>query len=129
AGTRGLAGIYPKVLVRRSAEQSLGHRELVIIRPLLCVQRGDLEQYLQQIHQPWREDSSNAQLHHTRNRVRHEILPRLCAEVNPQVRGTLADVADIARAEAEFCQAQAQLQLAAVWSCHQDAGILRTSLL
>jgi len=129
AGTRGLAGIYPKVLVVRSEEQRSPHRQSAIVRPLLSIEQKNLDCYLAQIHQPWREDSSNAQLHHTRNRVRHEILPRLCAEVNPQVRRTLAEVADIARAEEEVWQAQVQLQLAAVWSCNQDAGILRTSLL
>jgi tRNA(Ile)-lysidine synthase len=131
AGTRGLAGIYPHLSVKRSQEEKLvsPSRELAIIRPLISVQRGDLEPYLHKIQQPWREDSTNAQLHHTRNRVRHEILPRLCAEVNPQVRRTLAEVAEIARAEEEFWQSEIQRHLSGAWSQNEQGGILCSSLL
>jgi tRNA(Ile)-lysidine synthase len=130
AGTRGLAGIFPQLSVKRSEEQNLSRGELTIVRPLLAVLRRDLEQYLQPAQQPWREDSTNAQLHHTRNRIRHEILPRLCAEVNPQVRRTLAEVAEIARAEEEFWQAEVQRYLSAAWSPKkQGGGILCGSLL
>jgi len=127
AGTRGLAGIYPKVAVERSqAQQS---REQAIVRPLLSIQRRELEQYLQHIQQPWREDSTNAQLHHTRNRIRHEVLPRLCAEVHPQVRRTLAEVSEIARAEEQFWQAEVQPHLSAAWSRSAEGGTLRSSIL
>jgi tRNA(Ile)-lysidine synthase len=129
AGTRGLAGIYPQLSVTRSEEQELSRDELTIIRPLLSVQRDDLEEYLAQIQQPWHEDSTNAQLHHTRNRIRHEILPRLCAEVNPQVRRTLAEVAELARAEEEFWQSEVQRHLSAVWIRNEQGGILCSSLL
>ena len=130
AGTRGLAGIYPKVDVEGSQDRTpQQRRERAIVRPLLSVQRRDLEQYLQHIQQPWREDSTNAQLHHTRNRIRHEILPRLCAEVNPQVRRTLAEVSEIARAEEEFWQAEVQRHLSADWSRIAEGGTLRSSIL
>lgn len=127
AGTRGLAGIYPKIGIETFQAQR--SREQAIVRPLLSVQRRDLEQYLQQIQQPWREDSTNAQLHYTRNRIRHEILPRLCAEVNPQVRRRFAEVAAIARAEEEFWQAEVQQNFAAAWSRSKQGGALGTSTL
>ncbi len=129
AGTRGLAGIYPKVLVVRSEEQRSPHRQSAIVRPLLSIERKNLDRYLAQIHQPWREDSTNAQLHHTRNRIRHEILPRLCTEVNPQVRRTLAEVSEIARAEEEFWQAEVQRHLSAAWSRGEQGGTLGSSIL
>jgi len=129
AGTRGLAGIYPKVLAKRSEQQRSLPSELAIVRPVLSIQRRDLEEYLRQVEQPWREDSTNAQLHHTRNRIRHEILPKLCAEVNPQVRRTLSEVAEIARTEEEFWQAEVQRHLSAAWSRNEDGGILRRSTL
>jgi tRNA(Ile)-lysidine synthase len=130
AGTRGLAGIYPKVAVEYSqkARESRAS-ELAIVRPLLTSQRSDLEQYLAQMQQPWREDSTNAELHHTRNRIRHEVLPRLCADVNPQVRRTLAEVAEIARAEEEFWQEDIQRHLAGAWSRKEQGGILSRSWL
>ena len=52
--------------------------------------------------QPWREDSSNLDLGHTRNRVRHTLLPLLEREFNPAIRQTLADLADIAQAENDY---------------------------
>jgi tRNA(Ile)-lysidine synthase len=129
AGTRGLAGIYPRVSFRRYEERKRSASELAIVRPLLSIQRRDLEAYLQQIQQAWCEDSTNVQLHHTRNRIRHEILPRLCAEVNPQVRRTFAEVADIARAEEEFWHAEVHRYLSAAWSRSENGGILRSSTL
>ena len=92
AGTRGLAGIYPQV--------SVGSGK-AIVRPFLCAARPEIEQYLRSSGQAWREDSSNRDLRHTRNRIRHAILPRL-EELNPSVREALAETAEIARAEEEF---------------------------
>lgn len=92
AGTRGLAGIYPK----RKVLPGKGH----IIRPMLGVQRPEVKRYLAAIGQEWREDSSNHELRHTRNRIRREVLPVL-ERVNPSLRSSLADVAEIARAEEE----------------------------
>ena len=109
AGTRGLAGIYPKissqssVLSSQSPELSTKNREpRTIIRPLLGVRRKELEQYLNSIGQSWREDSSNRDLRHARNRVRHGILPRLERNLNPAIREALAETAEIARAEEDY---------------------------
>ena len=66
--------------------------------------RKRLENYLAEIGQDWREDSSNRDLRHARNRVRHGILPRLERTLNPAVRETLAETADIARSEEEYWQ-------------------------
>jgi tRNA(Ile)-lysidine synthase len=110
AGTRGLAGIYPELPVTgsRSPEKSRsrsdvrGPREASIIRPLLGTRRRDLEAYLKAMAQDWREDSSNRDLRHGRNRVRHGILPRLERHLNPAVREALAETADLARAEEKY---------------------------
>ena len=90
AGTRGLAGIFP------------AHQERHLVRPLLAVTRREVEEYMRSLGQPWREDSTNRDLRHTRNRVRHELLPLLERDFNPGLRCTLADVAEVARAEAEY---------------------------
>lgn len=131
AGTRGLAGIYPKVAVMRpQGDKRRRNREsdLCIIRPLLAVQRSDLAEYLKQIQQPWRDDSTNTQLDYARNRIRHEVLTKL-AEVNPQVRRTLGEVAEIARAEEEFWRKEIQSHVVAAWSRTDQGGVLCGSLL
>jgi tRNA(Ile)-lysidine synthase len=119
AGTRGIAGIYPAVRVES------GQNGSAIIRPLLGIQRDEIEKYLAQIKQPWREDSSNAELRHTRNRIRHEILPLLCEHVNPQARQALSEAAEIARAEEDSWDAESQRRLSLVWSPTESGGSLR----
>ena len=64
--------------------------------------RREVEAYLTAKGQVWREDSSNVDLGHTRNRVRHTLLPLLESEFNPAIRQTLADLADIAQAENDY---------------------------
>jgi tRNA(Ile)-lysidine synthase len=105
AGTRGLAGIYPQVAMESGA----------IVRPLLRTQRCELEAYLRSCDQIWREDSSNRDLSHARNRVRHGILPALERDLNPNVRESLAETADLARAEEEFWQQQVDRVLPRLW--------------
>jgi tRNA(Ile)-lysidine synthase len=114
AGTRGLAGIYPKLAVRNAS----------IIRPLLNIRRKDIEAYLADIQQSWREDKSNRDLRHSRNRVRHGILPRLERHLNPAVYEALSETADIARAEEDYWSAKVQEILPTVWQNQLAVGVL-----
>jgi tRNA(Ile)-lysidine synthase len=97
-GLRGLGGIYPRILVEREDED--GHGE--IVRPLLGIRRRELEQYLVDLKQPWREDSTNADSKFTRNRVRRLVLPLLEREFNPAVVESFAELAEIARDEEDY---------------------------
>jgi tRNA(Ile)-lysidine synthase len=90
AGARGFGGIFPE------------HKDKHLVRPLLEITRREIEDYLKGIGQPWREDSTNRDLSHTRNRVRHQLLPILERDFNPAIRQALADLAEMARAEAEY---------------------------
>lgn len=97
-GMRGLGGIHPRIVVE--SEQSGRHGE--IIRPLLGIRRKELQQYLADIHQPWREDSTNADASFTRNRVRQIVLPLLEREFNPAIAANLGELAAIARGEEDY---------------------------
>jgi tRNA(Ile)-lysidine synthase len=97
-GLRGLGGIYPRILVERADED--GHGE--IVRPLLGIRRRELEQYLIDLKQPWREDSTNADPRFTRNRVRSLVLPLLEREFNPAVVESFSELAEIARDEEDY---------------------------
>ena len=114
AGTRGLAGIYPQLI----PSYQIGS-QFSVVRPLLATRRRLLEAYLEEIGQDWREDSSNRDLRHARNRVRHGILPRLERTLNPAVRETLAETADIARAEEEYWQKEVARVLPEVWQAER----------
>jgi tRNA(Ile)-lysidine synthase len=97
-GLRGLGGIYPRIVVEHDDRE--GHGE--IVRPLLGIRRRELEQYLVDLKQPWREDSSNADARFTRNRVRKLVLPLLEREFNPAVVESFAELAEIARDEEDY---------------------------
>ena len=97
-GMRGLAGIYPRILVEH--DDGEGHGE--IIRPLLGIRRHELQQYLSDLKQPWREDPTNADSRFTRNRVRKLVLPLLEREFNPAVAEGFAELAEIARDEEDY---------------------------
>src|SRR6202011_4970463 len=95
-------------------------------RPLLGTRRTDLEAHLTQLGQTWREDKSNRDLRHMRNRVRHGILPRLERYLNPAVREALAETAEIARGEEEHWAQEVARALPLVWAAaaerRRDAG-------
>jgi tRNA(Ile)-lysidine synthase len=95
AWTEGLSGIHPLVRFPQGR----------ILRPLLAVPRAELESYLRSLGQDWREDSSNRRLTFTRNRIRHELLPRL-EGWNPRLREHLAQMAELARDEEAWWQAE-----------------------
>jgi tRNA(Ile)-lysidine synthase len=78
------------------------------------VTRSDVEGYLKALGQAWREDSSNQDLSHTRNRVRHQLLPLLEGDFNPGIKGTLADLAETARAESEYWDQETEALLARI---------------
>ncbi len=72
---------------------------LQIIRPLLGVWREEIDAYITAHALPFREDASNADPAHTRNRIRHAALPALAAALGRDVRTALWRAAEILRAE------------------------------
>ena len=97
-GLKGLGAIHPRIPVEDLAHEASGE----IVRPLLAVRRRDLEEYLKQLKQPWREDSTNPDTGFTRNRMRQRVLPLLDQEFNPSVAENLAELAEIARGEQDY---------------------------
>jgi tRNA(Ile)-lysidine synthase len=95
AWTEGLSGIHPILTLPKGQ----------ILRPLLRTSHIEIFLYLNGIGQLWREDSSNQDPAHTRNRFRHHIIPLLRAE-NPSLGRTLANVAELAREEEARWQAE-----------------------
>jgi tRNA(Ile)-lysidine synthase len=95
AWTEGLSGIHPVLAQPRGA----------ILRPFLGVRRAQIEAWLTSIGQPWRQDATNADMAHTRNRLRHELLPSLAA-YNPRIYEQLANLATLARDEDAYWQGE-----------------------
>ena len=95
AWTEGLGGIHPVVEFQEGR----------ILRPLLATSRAGVEAYLNALGQRWREDESNRDPAFTRNRIRHELLP-LLEGWNPRLREHLAQMAELARDEEAWWQAE-----------------------
>jgi tRNA(Ile)-lysidine synthetase, N-terminal domain len=53
-----------------------------IIRPLLIFTREEIAAYAEEEHIQWREDSSNSETKYLRNKIRHDIVPKL-KELHP----------------------------------------------
>jgi tRNA(Ile)-lysidine synthase len=120
-GFQGLAGIAPRFNVTPTIE---------VIRPLLETRRDEVCDFLSSIGQEYRIDSSNADLHFTRNRIRKTLLPFLAKEYNPAIVSNLSSLAEQAfeaRQDREFlirrCLAEAELP------CAGKLVILKSSLL
>jgi tRNA(Ile)-lysidine synthase len=64
-----------------------------IIRPLMFASRETISRYCAENKISYREDSSNAEIKYTRNKIRHKVLPVL-KEINPSVEITLTETTD-----------------------------------
>jgi tRNA(Ile)-lysidine synthase len=93
SGLPGLAGILPK-----TNEQ--------IARPLLELDRREIECWLRQRNIPWRDDETNQDRSYARNRLRHEILPLLRDNFNPRLDEALANLATLAQDEESYWATQ-----------------------
>ena len=81
SGLKGLGSIRP---VRDS-----------VIRPLLCLEREEIEQYLTDRHIEYCIDSTNGGDEYTRNRIRHHILPYAEREICSGAITHMGELADI----------------------------------
>lgn len=71
-----LRGTGPAGLTGINHTRSIG-TDLVLYRPLITASRLEIRKALTDMKQPWREDSSNQQLHYQRNWIRHELIPTI----------------------------------------------------
>ena len=99
SGVDGLAGIAPKN----------GN----ILRPLLCISRQDILDYLQLQGQNYVTDSTNLEDDALRNRIRHHVIP-LLETVNPAAKENIAQTAKYLR--------QAKMMLEGLMGDHQTDG-------
>jgi tRNA(Ile)-lysidine synthase len=111
AGTAGLGGMRP-----RSGD---------VVRPLLDVSRQEVLAHLRERGLAWREDPSNADVAHRRNRVRHELIPYLEERFNPGIRASLARTASILADEASHVRSEAEALVAAIAREEGEALLLR----
>ncbi len=108
-------------IIRGSGIKGLGGMEAKrdnIIRPLLCLKREEIEQYLEEEDQKFRNDETNKTLEYSRNYIRKKIIPKLesvrknavehiyalsgeAAEINDYMEKKAAELLDEATKEAD----------------------------
>jgi len=116
AGTAGFAGIRP---VTPDG----------IVRPLLEIDRVEIEAYLEARAISWRTDSTNISHEFARNRIRHQLLPQLARDWNPAIAETLAHTADWAQAEESYWDAELARLVPAHLVVHPPVILLQTPIL
>lgn len=81
-----------------------------IIRPLLCVERKEIEEFLlsqDRINQTWCIDSTNKENTYTRNRIRNQLLPYVEEHICGQAMQHVASAAEEMAQVREYVEAQA----------------------
>lgn len=81
SGLRGLGGIKPVNDNR--------------IRPVLCLERKEIDHYLKEKNISFVTDSSNLEDDYTRNRIRHHILPLMEEEINSKAVCHIAEASQM----------------------------------
>ena len=102
SGAQGLSGIPP---VRDN-----------FIRPLIEVNRSEIDEYLRQMQITPRQDLSNLNTVYRRNKIRHTLIPLLEREYSPNIKQILQQTGEILRAEDELLT---NLALEAMQNCIQ----------
>ena len=96
AGAKGMSGIPPV--------RGLGgrlHNVTQIIRPLLCVFRDEVMEFVSEHGVVYVEDSTNSSDVYTRNKIRHNVVP-LLRELNPRFVDAAGVTAQLLRADESF---------------------------
>lgn len=94
SGLRGLGGIRP---VREH-----------VIRPLMCLTREEIEEYLTEHKIAWCEDSTNRELLYSRNKIRNVLVPWVKKEVNERGAEHILAASGLAWEADEYFRAQAE---------------------
>lgn len=101
-GIRGLRAMRP---VRRLAS------DVWLVRPWLKIHKAGVLDYLKERGFSFRTDSSNLDKQFARNRIRHDLMPRLQADYNGRVVDALAGLANRANLACHLLDRQARKTL------------------
>lgn len=87
-GLTGLAGIPPRRLLMKKT---------TLVRPLLCLSKNEILEYAKLRNLEWHDDDTNTIATFTRNKVRHDLIPKIKEEFNPNIIATLSRTASLLR--------------------------------
>lgn len=88
-GLRGLKGMSPIRLLSKK-------HDLFLIRPMIDVERFEIETFLRERGIAYRTDLTNFDTSFTRNRLRHKLIPGIESEFNPRFKQSLVKLGQTA---------------------------------
>lgn len=97
SGGLGLSGMPPV--------RACGSGALTLIRPLIACERAAIDDFCRRYGLMTCEDESNRSHRFTRNRIRHDLLPRLQSDYNPNLAAGLNRLAGLLRDEEDWLDA------------------------
>ena len=110
AGPRGLAGIPVRRIPDSYHKDTKAQRvrtRITFVRPLLDIERGQLEQHLRARGIEWVEDESNQDVNYRRNLLRQEVAP-VFVRLNPSSVANARRAAQLLAEEGEFLDGLAE---------------------
>jgi len=116
-GIGGMAGIRPVTEING----------ISYIRPLLCVEKEEIKEWLENKNQLWVEDSTNKEASYTRNKIRQNILPQL-KELNEKAVLHLANAAETFLMAEEYIGRNADMMYNRYVICKKDRTIIKQGL-
>ena len=111
AGADGLAAL--------SWQRSLTS-EITLVRPILEIYRRETWEFCRQFELPIWFDAVNQDLKYARNRIRSELIPYLQEHFNPRVENSLAQTAELLRADLEYLESVAENLLEQARAANND---------
>ncbi len=99
------AETYLMRMLRGTGGDGLGcmpERDGMIIRPLLCVQKEQIQHYAKTNNLIWREDETNLDTAFTRNNLRHNTIPHLKENYNESIVNTLSNNARLMSVDRDY---------------------------
>ena len=82
--------------------------EITLVRPILEIYRRETWEFCRQLELPIWFDVVNQNRQYARNRIRGELIPYLQEHFNPQVENSLAQTAELLRADLEYLESVAE---------------------
>ena len=104
--------------------------EITLVRPILNLYRRQTLQFCHQFELPIWFDTVNQNNKYARNRIRNDLIPYLQDSFNPQVENSLAQTAELLRADVEYLETTARQLLQQVQTDNKlNRTILRSASL
>ncbi|QOR34524.1 tRNA lysidine(34) synthetase TilS [Clostridium sp. 'deep sea'] len=99
----GLAGLTGMQIIEKNNDK------LAIIRPLIQKTRGEILEMLDAFQLTYRQDASNKTDKYQRNHIRHNLIPFIEDNYNPQVIDRISDMSKVLKQDEDYLNEQALL--------------------